>query len=154
MTPFSRRNASWLVLPLLVVFALASAACASGADDVPPTAAVPSDAPDWITKIYPAPGAETTATRAVQVQYETLPPGSEIRLIIDGTDVTSYAQQGTGLLEYDVDQDMAPVELEPGTHEATVELYTVQPGASEGADSFSASERAVIDSYSWSFELS
>lgn len=137
----------------LVAVMLLTGACADGTDDTAATTA-PDDAPDWITKLYPPPGAETTATRAVQVGYDTLPADREVRLLIDGTDVTVYAQQGPGLLEYDIDQDAAPVDLKPGKHEATVELYNVQAGASEGVDSFSASERAVIDSYTWEFQLS
>lgn len=136
----------------LLTIVLLLSGCAGDTDSG--AAVTVDEAPEWVTKIYPPPGANTTATRAVQVQYETVGADREVRLLIDGTDVTTYARVGTGLLEYDVDQAASPVELDPGPHTATVELYEVKVGASEGAESYSASERAKIDSFSWDFQVS
>lgn len=132
-----------LALPLL-------AAC--GADNQAEPGST-EDLPDWLTRVYPAPGAETTATRSVQVEYPVT-EGREVRLLIDGTDVTTYARVGGGLLEYDVDQPVSPVELRPGSHTATVELYEPSVESSESSETFDPSERQLIDSFTWEFELS
>lgn len=139
--------AVWALLTIVLLLA----GCAGDTDS--DAAVTVDEAPEWVTRIYPAPGANTTATRAVQVHYETVGAGREVRLLIDGTDVTTYARATPGLLEYDVDQPASPVELQPGSHTATVELYEVKVGASEGAESYSASERAKIDSFSWEFQV-
>ncbi len=133
---------------LLVGVALLSGCIGSGSAD-PATA----ELPDWLARVYPEPGAELTATQAVQVDHDTLAADREVRLSIDGTDVTTYARIGPSTLEYDIDQTAAPVDLKPGSHTATVELYSVKAGASEGVESYSASERNLLDTFTWEFTV-
>lgn len=110
--------------------------------------------PDWIEKVYPPPDSETSATQAIQVNHSVVTAERQVRLIIDGTDVTTYAvSTSPGLLEYDVDQEQSPVDLEPGEHTARAELLEVTPGASEGVDSYDPSVHEVIDSYTWTFTV-
>ena len=149
-----RRHVPVLTLAL-VLLSLVLSACAAGADDADAEgAAASAELPDWIDKIYPPPDSETSATQAVQVNHNAIAADQQVRLIIDGTDVTSYAVATTpGLLEYDVDQAAAPVELEPGEHTAVVELNRVTPGASEGVDSYDADVHETIESFTWTFTV-
>lgn len=43
--------------------------------------------------------------------------------------------------------------LDPGEHEAVVELFRVTAGASEGVDSYDADVHGVIDAYAWEFTI-
>ncbi|MGH3664546.1 MAG: hypothetical protein ACRDU8_00390 [Egibacteraceae bacterium] len=52
-----------------------------------------SDLPAWLNRVYPATGAETTTTRAVQVHHNTTSPRERIRVRRDSTDVTTHARQ-------------------------------------------------------------
>lgn len=145
---------------LLVVLALLCGACfGDGADSI--TAQVDGDEPagghgypDWLHKVYPPPGSETSVTQALQAQYTVQGAARQVRLILDGTDVTTYATAtAPGLLEYDMDQASAPVELDPGEHNAVVELYKVEPGSGEGVESFDPEVHEAIDSFAWSFTV-
>lgn len=147
------------LLVLLAALALLLPACfGDGADEIQAVAegddATVADYPEWIEKVYPPPDSETSVTRAVQVNHGVVEADREVRLVIDGTDVTTYAvETSPGLLEYDMDQASSPVELQPGEHTAVVELLRVTPGASEGVDSYDEDVRDTIDSYSWTFTI-
>lgn len=154
-----RRGPIVLLLTILALTALAASACAGdGAESVQEVAEgeaqTIADLPEWLEKVYPPPGSETSATQAVQVDHTAIAADQQVRLIIDGTDVTAYADATSpGLLEYDIDQEDAPVDLQPGEHEATVELMRRTPGASEGVDSYDPDVHKTIDSFSWTFTV-
>lgn len=146
--------------PLVVLAALALllAACfGDGADEIQAQAGgEPADDeyPEWIDKLYPPPGSELSATQAVQVDHKAIAADRQVRLILDGTDVTTYAVATTpGLLEYDIDQAQAPIELGPGEHTAVVQLTRVTPGSGEGADSFESEVHETIESFTWTFTV-
>ena len=144
---------------VLVLLTLLLPACAGdGAEDIQAVAegeaASAAEFPEWIEKIYPPPESETAINQAVQINHNVIAADQQVRLSIDGTDVTAYATETSpGLLEYDIDQPNAPIELEPGEHEATVALFRVTPGASEGVDSYDADVHEPIESYTWSFTV-
>lgn len=144
---------------ILLVLGIALTAClGDGADSIQATLseepARVGEFPDWIEKVYPPPDSETSATRAVQLNHSVVTAERQVRLIIDDTDVTTYAvETSPGLLEYDVDQEQSPVDLEPGSHTARAELLQVTPGAGEGVDSYDASVHDVIDTYTWTFTV-
>ncbi|MGE0732208.1 MAG: hypothetical protein AB7O92_29085 [Acidimicrobiia bacterium] len=115
--------------------------------------------PDWIQRVRPSPDADTSAERAVSVDAVTLDESQELRLIIDGVDVTAQAlvsepsgsagvdgQPATNdQLRYDPRDTSTPlVELAPGDHSATAEL---RERSEFGAQS------VLLDSYTWQFNL-
>jgi hypothetical protein len=107
--------------------------------------------PSWIVSVEPRPDAESATFRRVEVKHEVLTDGENVRLFIDGTDVTAYAEfgredtvGGPGLLVYDFEQARDFVPLEPGPHTAKVERVRL-PGPGE--------QLTVLDSYSWSFTI-
>lgn len=154
-----RRTDSQRVLVLLAGLALLLPACfGDGAEKIQAQAQGGGESlagyPEWLEKVYPPPDSQTSATQAVQVNHGVVEADRQVRLIIDGTDVTSYAvATAPGLLEYDVDQVSAPVELDPGEHTAVVELTRVTPGASEGVESFDADVHGAVDSFRWTFTV-
>lgn len=154
-----QRRVPRLVGALLALVALLLGACAGdGAEDIQAVAegeaADAADYPEWIEKLYPPPGSETAINQAVQVNHTAVGPNQQVRLTIDGVDVTAYAvDTSPGLLEYDIDQANAPVDLAPGEHEAVVELLRVTPSVSEGVDSYDPDVHEVVDSYRWSFTV-
>lgn len=142
----------------MAALALVLPACVGdGADRIKAQAngeAVDYDYPEWVDKLYPPPGSQTSATQSVQVDHSAIAADQQVRLIIDGTDVTSYSVATTpGLLEYDIDQAQSPIELEPGEHTAVVELNRVTPGSGEGVDSFDAEVHETIESFTWTFTV-
>lgn len=153
------RPANRRVLVLLAALALLLPACfGDGADRIKAQAngddQAVADYPEWIEKVYPPPGSETSATQAVQVDHGVVGADQQVRLTIDGTDVTTYAvATSPGLLEYDIDQAPAPVDLRSGEHTAVAELVRVTPGSSEGVDSFDADVHGVVDSFAWTFTV-
>lgn len=137
---------------------LALSGCASGeeelsdADQREPVAV--ADTPDWIEKIYPPPGSEISATQAVQVIHTAIQADRQVRLSIDGTDVTAYALGSEpGLLVYDIDDVNAPAQLRPGEHTAEVQLMRRTPGKGEGTESYDPDVHEAIDTYSWDFTV-
>jgi len=108
--------------------------------------------PDWIERVYPPPGSELSVTQAVQINHNVVEDARQVRLIIDGVDVTSYAIGTTpGLLEYEFDEaEFTPVELDPGEHTAVVELVdVVAPGADTGLEGSEQPE--ILDTFTWTF---
>ena len=143
----------------MILLALSLGACfGDGADSIQAVAegdaASAADLPAWIEKLYPPPGSELSVTQAVQVNHNVVEADQQVRLIIDGTDVTWYAvEPSAGLLECDIDQAAVPVDLSPGEHEATVNLVRVTPGASEGVDSYDPEVHETVETYSWTFTV-
>jgi hypothetical protein len=107
--------------------------------------------PEWIVKVEPEPGQETSAVRRVEVHYEVATGGENVRLSIDGTDVTAYADfgreenvGGPGTLVYDFEQGRDFVPIDPGEHTATVSRVRLT-GIGEQFE--------VLDSFSWTFTI-
>lgn len=131
---------------LLLALVLAAAACSprdvAELDDDPGAGAAPL--PEWITAVSPEPGAASAAIRQVEVRTAALEEGQQVRLTIDGTDVTTYALIDPTVVAYDPSTGGAPVELGPGEHTALAELVTLpEPGA----------QHTVLDQFEWSFSL-
>lgn len=136
------------VLLALAVVGAALTGCGDGDELTVPTA---PPRPSWIVSVEPRPNAESATFRRVEVKHEVLDDGENVRLFIDGTDVTAYAEfgredniGGPGLLVYDFEQARDFVPLEPGPHTAKVERVRL-PNLGE--------PHKVMDSYSWSFTI-
>jgi hypothetical protein len=112
------------------------------------------DLPAWLTDIYPSPGADA-AERAVEVQYDLLDTRRELRVVIDGVDVTAQLDglergaDGTvlfpspGTVRYDPRELERPlVELRPGEHDVAVRLVEL-PAFGEPL--------RTVEEHAWSF---
>lgn len=169
----------WPAVPLVLLSGIAVLGAACTGDDAgddgavatvtggpaatPPTS-TPHDSdptmPAWVQRVHPPPNASNSPERAVSVDATTVPAGQELRLIIDGIDVTAQAltaepsdtagidgqPTNNGSLRYDPrDTAGAPlVELRPGEHSATAELRE--------RSEFGGRSR-LIDAYTWQFVL-
>jgi hypothetical protein len=136
------------LLPLLsAVLLTLSAACNPTGADAAGDEQVAAALPDWVTRVYPEPGQASAPVRDVQVEHLASEPDEGIRLSIDGTDVTAYAQEGRGLLVYDPDRDDSgqPVDLSPGPHTATVELLRLDPETGWIEE--------TVDTFQWEFTI-
>lgn len=96
--------------------------------------------PDWIDEVYPEPGATAAVPDGVEVNHSVQGPNQDVRLIVDGTDVTTYATFEAGKMRYE--SGLGPVVLGAGPHTAEVQLVEV----AEFGEQFQ-----VIDSYTWEF---
>lgn len=135
-------------LPLAVL--VAALLLLSGCGD--PTAdavaeADPSELPDWVERLSPLPGQEVESNVGVQVEHLVSAPDEGLRLRIDGVDVTSYSEEGRGLLVYDPGRSQAPqpVELDPGEHTAELERVAVDPQTDEVEE--------TIETFTWTFSF-
>lgn len=134
------------LLAAAITALLLLAACAE--DDAGASASAGStDLPEWVERVYPAPGQDLATNPDVQVEHDLSAPDEGIRLSIDGVDVTAYADEGRGLLVYDPDRSPAPqpVELDPGEHTAQVERLAVDPASGEIEE--------VLGTFEWSFVI-
>lgn len=52
--------------------------------------------PSWVVSVYPSPSAAAAPERTVAVDHDLLPPNHNVRLIIDGVDVTGQAALAPG----------------------------------------------------------
>lgn len=141
---------------LAALLALTGLFAACGGDDDTGAGAEEQEAlPTWIVSVRPEPGAENSTLRLVQVQHQVQPGGQNVRLKVDGVDVTSYAEFGSeervtgpGHILFDPLNDPqaanAPVDLRPGEHTATVELVELEE--------VGGPER-VVDSFTWNFSI-
>lgn len=142
-----RLRGRWAATALLLVAALL-AGCAD--DDAPAedlAAEEPGGLPEWLREVHPPPGAETTGVPEVQVSHEVVGTREDVRLVIDGIDVTQYAGPGQGVLSYkpgDGDEPRAPVELAPGAHRAVVQRV-LRPEFGE--------PHKVLESFGWQFTV-
>lgn len=155
--PPARRRAC-TVFVIVMAVALALPACGGEDEETAEgdhgTPVAVADAPEWIEKIYPPPDSETSVTRAVQVVHTAIQADRQVRLKINGADVTAYALgSDPGYLVYDMDDAAAPVQLTPGEHTAEVQLMRRTPGSGEGTESYDPDVHEVIESYSWEFTI-
>lgn len=132
------RGRSRLMLLLIVVVAVGLAGCGPAQSEVSslPTTSIPS----WVERVYPAPNSTTAVPDAVEVRHRLQTPEDNVRLLVDGVDVTTYSTFDAGKLRYE--SGAGPVVLGPGEHTATVERVT-QP--------VNGAQFRVLDSYSWNF---
>lgn len=96
--------------------------------------------PDWVETVYPEPGATVAVPDAVEVDHAITSGDEDVRLIVDGTDVTTYAVLEAGKLRYESGD--GPVVLGDGEHIAEVQRVTLP---AEGVD------YEVVDSFRWEF---
>lgn len=134
---------------LAALIAIGLLAGCGGESAAPPAAGDPL--PSWLVSVKPEPEEESAALRRIEVDYVLQTDGQNVRLSVDGTDVTSYADfgreqnvGGPGTLVYDFEQGRQLVPLEPGEHTATVELVELED---------LGEQPRVLDSYSWSFTI-
>jgi hypothetical protein len=133
-----------------------SAAGGSGSASTADRDPRPTGMPAWLERVFPPDGANSPE-RAVEVDYGLLGDRQEIRVVIDGIDVTAQLEgidrasddrtlfPSPGQLRYDPRAIERPlVSLEPGAHSAEVRLVEL--------DEFGASLE-TIDEYGWSFTV-
>ena len=99
--------------------------------------------PEWLVRVYPEPGAELSGNQEVQLEY-TVDESSDqiVRLVIDGTDLTTHSEVTPGELSYDPEVGTAPLELDSGQHTAVAELVEVLDSGEE-----------TIDTFEWTFNV-
>lgn len=133
----------WRRAVALALLALAVAVAGCGDDGTGRDE--PAALPDWVENVHPVPGTQTTATQQVQVTHSVVANDEGVRLVVDGTDVTVHASETRpGRLAYDPNRSRAPVELDPGTHEAAVQRVRL--------DEF-GEQHEVLDSFAWEFTV-
>ena len=119
----------------LFVLVLAMVLAACGGDS-----AGDREMPDWLEEVFPAPGATVAVVDAVEVSHTIQGPDENVRLVIDGVDVTTYATFDAATLRYE--SGTGPVVLGSSRHVAEVQRVRLP---AEG-DTFE-----VVDSFSWEF---
>ncbi|HVM41743.1 MAG TPA: hypothetical protein VM618_13290 [Acidimicrobiia bacterium] len=121
--------------------------------------------PSWVEEVSPPPGAELNGGGIVMVNPDVLGLDQEIRLVVDGIDVTAQAvgeprreesdAAGGGVVgpvnpgpfAYDPENTTEPlVPLDPGPHEAEIILVRYPEGIDEG-------EFEVRDRFRWEFSI-
>lgn len=133
----------------MIALGLIGTACGGGSRGA--SEASPERLPPWLAKVEPAPGDTTSSLRVVEVEHRVLGDGESVRLLIDGVDVTQYADlggerriSGPGRLLYDPERSNNIVPLRPGEHTATVQRVRL-PGLGQQTE--------VLDSFTWSFSI-
>lgn len=121
------------LLVLLLTLAMSVAACGGDSSGE-------RDMPDWLEEVFPAPGATAAVVDAVEVSHTIQGPDEDVRLVIDGVDVTTYAAFDAATLRYE--SGAGPVVLGSGSHVAEVQRVRLP---AEG-DTFE-----IVDSFSWEF---
>jgi hypothetical protein len=100
-----------------------------------------AEMPSWVESVYPEPGSTAAVPDAVEVDHTlTESTDIDIRLVVDGTDVTTYATFEAGKLRYE--SGRGPVTLTAGDHTAEIQQVALPV---EGA------EYTVVDSFEWEF---
>jgi hypothetical protein len=155
------RSAALRMSALVVLASILFAACGDSGEARPASSATTSprtdfSKPSWVVDVYPPDGAVAATERAVQLEYGLLDHQREVRLIVDGVDITSQCEgidrgpaggrfPSPGELRYDPTANpLALVPLKPGRHLATAKLVRLpEPGAT----------LATLDEYDWSFTI-
>lgn len=130
-------------LAALAVFFVATGVGDDDADDAS-AAGENVSLPDWLTEVYPAPGAEMSSVSAVEVEYDAPGRRRSVRLFVDGVDVTANARPRRGQLHYEPEPAPGLVPLDAGPHEAVVELVEL-PSYGD--------RHEVIDQFRWTFTV-
>ena len=99
--------------------------------------------PEWVSDVQPGPGARMTSVSVVEVVHTVRAGDRDVRLLIDGVDVTGEAQTVTGRLHYEADS-AGPVQLDSGMHRAELQLIERPDPVSQGE---------TVDTFSWSFTV-
>ena len=169
--PTAHRSRGWRAVVVLPILLLALAACSPDTEN----AALPRniDYPAWLLSVSPIPGAEAAPTDIIEVQHTLIGEFEGVRILIDGIDVTADAlpnegtqgvggpvmendqnpvgrddentAEGEGLLAYDPNTEVAPVQIQPGEH--TVVLQKVRQPIPEESD------LVVEDTFEWTFTV-
>lgn len=99
-----------------------------------------SEMPEWVEQVYPEPGATAAVPDAVEVDHTLQRLEEDVRLLIDGTDVTTYATFEAGKIRYESGD--GPVTLGGRSHTAEVQrVELVEFGE----------DYEVLDSFTWEF---
>lgn len=99
-----------------------------------------SQMPEWVEEVYPEPGATAAVPDAVEVDHTLQRLEEDVRLLIDGTDVTTYATFEAGKIRYESGD--GPVTLGGRSHTAEVQrVELVEFGE----------DYEVLDSFTWEF---
>lgn len=146
----SRKPAIRRALPLvgLLVGALVLAVLATACAQDPATTVADDELPQWVSRVYPPPGAEVATNAEIQVEHNLTAPDEQIRLSVDGTDVTVYSDLDNAELVYDMEDPRSPVVLDPGTHTATIERTRVPEDFDIGVD-----QVEVLGVFEWEFTV-
>lgn len=120
----------------MLIVALVGAACDGGQEET-------TRIPDWVESVYPEPGATAAVPDAVEVDHTLQRVDEDVRLVIDGVDVTTYSAFDAGKIRYE--SGVGPVTLGGRTHTAEVQRVEL--------DEF-GQEYEVLDSFSWDFRTS
>lgn len=127
-------------LRLLLLLTLLLSACSTGPATFEEGST--SEPPAWVQEVIPEPGAVVTVPNAVEVDHAITATDEDVRLIVDGVDVTTYATFEAGKIRYEPSE--GPVSLGTGDHTAEIQRVTLP---AEGVDF------TVIDSYTWRFRV-
>lgn len=130
------RDPPYSLLALVVLITMAVVAC--GDDEATPGDTAPL--PDWLESVYPEPGATVAVPDAVEVDHTLQRVEHDVRLIIDGVDVTTYATFEAAKIRYESGD--GPIELGDRRHTATVQRVRLP---AYGVD------YQVVDSFTWEF---
>lgn len=120
----------------LLSVALAGVACDGGEEEA-------TGMPDWVESVYPEPDATAAVPDAVEVDHTLQRVDEDVRLVVDGVDVTTYSAFEAGKIRYE--SGVGPVILGGRTHTAEVQRVEL--------DEF-GEEYEVLDSFSWEFRTS
>lgn len=123
---------------LLVLGVFLFLGCTNSENAEPPD--VSDRQPDWVETVYPEPGATVAVPDAVEVDHAITSGDEDMRLIVDGTDVTTYAVLEAGKLR--CESGDGPMVLGDGEHIAEVQRVTLPV---EGVD------YEVVDTFRWEF---
>ena len=101
-----------------------------------------SDQPVWVQDVIPGPGADATVPDAVEVDHAITGSDEDVRLLVNGVDVTTYATLEAGKIRYESGD--GPVVLGTGHHTAEVQRVLLRT---------EEVEFRVLDSYTWEFRV-
>lgn len=129
-----------LALSVLVISLLSG--CSTGPATFEEGRVGSGESPTWVESVVPEPGSVAKVPDAVEVEHTITSTDEDVRLLIDGVDVTTYATFDAGEIRYE--GGVGPVPLNSGEHTAEVQRVRL-PG--NGLD------YEVVDSYTWSFRI-
>lgn len=129
-----------IVLCMLAVSLVS--ACSTGPATFEEGQVSSGESPTWVEAVVPEPGSVAKVPDAVEVEHTITSTNEDVRLLVDGVDVTTYATFDAGKIRYE--GGSGPVPLDSGEHTAEVQRVRL-PG--EGLD------YEVIDSFTWSFRI-